>query len=452
MRERLITTAAIFLAILGFATVQMRAEIPIVQADTVFQGFGGGSVSGIVFSKEGSCIILNRVPQPAEIDIMTHQIIKEFEKVPNYTGGGGSFFGDDTKKIVGASINSSDLFGIKDFSGEVIWDAISGKIIQAIPNILLQKNGGNYYSYLRKSSKEYLGRFDINTFKFIDSIYLPKDIPGIGSAEWGAVGIIPNSNKVLVGVKRYIENTLYPAELYVLDFDTKKYTKIPIPYDAGYTSSSINQIVVSNSGKFKIIEVKLSGANTAFFFYDQDNNFIYKMDNKDFINITDIQQITTNTIITAIEDDYLLFCLYNNNISKYRMAFYNIQNRNVSKYLGFLGSGVYDETSQKIGLYGTILGLTGIFDLYALPVKDISQIISPDLVYSNNQLEYRSDIAFIGESQIFDTTGKLIANLGLQPFIIGKNIIRINQPLMKGVYILTIKNGTEQSSYKFIVE
>jgi hypothetical protein len=85
-------------------------------------------------------------------------------------------------------------------------------------------------------------------------------------------------------------------------------------------------------------------------------------------------------------------------------------------------------------------------------VKD-NIIISDDyLIYSNSQLEYTSVQAFFGEATIYDTTGKMIENLGTQPYIVGKNTIRFNQHLMKGVYILTIKNGTEQSSYKFLVE
>ena len=47
MRTLLIKTAVIFLALLGFATAQMKAEIPIIQADTVFAGFGGGELCGV---------------------------------------------------------------------------------------------------------------------------------------------------------------------------------------------------------------------------------------------------------------------------------------------------------------------------------------------------------------------------------------------------------------------
>jgi hypothetical protein len=59
---------------------------------------------------------------------------------------------------------------------------------------------------------------------------------------------------------------------------------------------------------------------------------------------------------------------------------------------------------------------------------------------------------YFGECLIYDTTGKLISNLGAKAFVIGRNIIRINQPLLKGVYLLTIKNDSEQSTYKFVVE
>ncbi|MEI6089071.1 MAG: T9SS type A sorting domain-containing protein [bacterium] len=74
------------------------------------------------------------------------------------------------------------------------------------------------------------------------------------------------------------------------------------------------------------------------------------------------------------------------------------------------------------------------------------------LLYKNNQFEYVSNKAFIGESIIYDLTGKTIMNLGIQNFIVGKNYIRVNQNLPLGIYILSIKSGTEQFSYKFLVE
>jgi hypothetical protein len=439
--------------------VQMRAEIPIVQADTIYQGFGGGSVSGIVFGPTGETVILMHDAQPVEINIKTKQIVREFEKVPNNIGSGNSLIFIKDKNHFTAYVTSSELFGMKDFGGNVIWDYITGKIIKALQDVYLITDGIKYYSrcYSDNYTKEYIGLYDLNTYKYIDSIYLPKTTDGAMYAQWGAIGIIPNSNKVLIGANRYNEFTqgqkeYLLSEIYLLDFDTKKFTKINIPYESGQKSSEIYQIKVSESGKYCIAEIDLPSAGTEFFFYDQNLNYLYKLTKQDFINMTDILSVSINTIITTIEDDYLVFSISNDYLKRNRMAFYDIPNRIITKYLGFIGNGVYDKYCKKIGLYATILGLTGVFDLYTLPVKDISKIISPELVYSNNQLTYYSEKAFIGEPQIYDTTGKLILTLGTQPFVIGKNVININIPLNVGFYLLTIKDGTNQISYKFIVE
>ena len=65
MRAKYVLLLAAIIAIVC-ATVA-HAEIPIVQADTVFQGFGGGSVSGIVFGPTGETVIVMHDAQPVEI-------------------------------------------------------------------------------------------------------------------------------------------------------------------------------------------------------------------------------------------------------------------------------------------------------------------------------------------------------------------------------------------------
>ena len=87
-----------------------------------------------------------------------------------------------------------------------------------------------------------------------------------------------------------------------------------------------------------------------------------------------------------------------------------------------------------------------------VPVTESPKPNESFLTFNNNQLEYYSNKSFIGESMVYDTTGKQIAILGTKSFIVGKNIIQTNQQLPVGVYLLTIKNGIEQLTYKFIVE
>lgn len=94
----------------------------------------------------------------------------------------------------------------------------------------------------------------------------------------------------------------------------------------------------------------------------------------------------------------------------------------------------------------------GLANKHVVAVKDLVIPNENYLKFNNNQLEFNSDKSFTGESFIYDTTGKLIVDLGSKLFIDGKNTIPINKPLNIGLYILTIDTGSEKSSYKFIVE
>jgi hypothetical protein len=453
MRTKNVLLLAAFIATV--CATAARADIPIVQADTIFAGFPGGEVSGIVFGPTGETVIVMHDAQLVEINIKTKQVLREFEKVPNGVSSNPSLFICNQNSCLGAKVYSDEYFGEKNISGIILWNLQTGKMVKSLPHLVLQTNGVQYYSLFIRNDQKYLGKYDINTFIMVDSVYLPKDQTGDGYAEWRNLGIIPNSNKVLIGANRYNEYTqgqkeYILAELYLLDFDTKKLTKIPIPYESGQKSSEIYQIKVSE--KYVIVGITITGYGRIFYFFDHNFNLLYKLTKQDFVNMTDIISVSTTSVVTSIMDDNMIFYLSNENLSRDRMAFYNIQEKRVTKYLGFLGGGVYDKTSRKIALLGTINGLIGLYDLYSLPVKDLTQEFPLNINYSNNQLEYTSDKAFVGESTIYDTTGKMILRLGTQPFLAGKNIIRINQPLPLGVYILTIKDNTSQSSYKFIVE
>jgi hypothetical protein len=91
MRTKYVLLLAAFIATVCATAV--RAEIPIIQADTVFQGFpGGGSVSGIVFGPTGETVIVMHDSQPVEINIKTKQVVREFEKLQDSTNEGSGLF------------------------------------------------------------------------------------------------------------------------------------------------------------------------------------------------------------------------------------------------------------------------------------------------------------------------------------------------------------------------
>ncbi len=130
---------------------------------------------------------------------------------------------------------------------------------------------------------------------------------------------------------------------------------------------------------------------------------------------------------------------------------YNFFENEIKNYISF-------EYNQSIDVKDSLIllcnqsGVVALLNKNIVPVKEGLVTNESYLKFNNNQLEYYSDKSFIGESMIFDTTGKLVVNLGTQSFVIDKNIIQINQSLAIGVYILSLKSGTEQFSYKFIVE
>ncbi|MEI6091185.1 MAG: hypothetical protein WCR42_12085, partial [bacterium] len=88
----------------------------------------------------------------------------------------------------------------------------------------------------------------------------------------------------------------------------------------------------------------------------------------------------------------------------------------------------YLDVNDSLILYcgGNLLGLA---KKSVVSVIDIPIQTENNLRYQNYQLEYFSDAAFIGESTIYDTTGKRITIPGSQQFVIGENIIRVNQTL-----------------------
>lgn len=151
-----------------------------------------------------------------------------------------------------------------------------------------------------------------------------------------------------------------------------------------------------------------------------------------------------------VDDNTFLIGVGDNTIEHNYYFSWDILEKRVKNYVNFNYNQSIDVNDTIILVYG-YYGVIGYLNKNIVPVKD-NEIENIYLSYRNNQLEYYSDKSFLGQLIIYDTTGKMIANLGSQPFVIGKNTIRINQPLPIGIYILTIKNGTEQNSYKFIVE
>jgi len=189
--------------------------------------------------------------------------------------------------------------------------------------------------------------------------------------------------------------------------------------------------------------------NIYIYIYDiisKQKKYIYQ---KDLVKISEFNDLGLGKP-NFIDNNTLLFVVGDIPNYGYSSFIWKINESSVNKVIRNYPSSI--DINNGLIVLCTPSGAVSLLDSTVVSVKS-NQISSNDyLVYKNNQLEYYSDMFFNGQSMIYDTTGKMIANLGTQQFVVGKNIIRINQPLQKGVYLLTIKNDTNQFSYKFIVE
>jgi len=446
---------AILLAILGFATVQIRAEIPIVQADTVFAGFGGGSVSGIVFGPDGNTVILMHNTIPTEIDIKTHKVLREFEAVPNATGEEPHLFFNKQKKYIGGTFNSSKYFDGNIFNGEIIWDYLTGKIIKAIPNILLLTdcNMEKFYTYFNHN----FCSFDINTFNKVDSISLPKDMEGFGYVDWGTIGIIPNSNKVLISAARYAlkengDREYSLCELYVLDFDTKKITKVAIPYEIGQSKSSITKIVVTETGKYNVVGLKISEYDKYYFFFDENFNFLFKEASENLRHLVNCDYFGYNDIDITINDNYLLVAIIETDEHLEGSILYDIKAKQGMKLLNHFPGTSFNKITNKIAMADES-GSIGLFDLISLPVEENKTLNnSKDIInYQNSSLIINTETVGNVEINITDYNGNLLQTQKDVLLYNGINTIKLKTPLGIGVYFCVIKSSTGNNSFKFMV-
>lgn len=463
MRAKLITTAAIFLALLGFATVQMRAEIPIVQADTVFQGFGGGSVSGIVFGPPGETVILMHDAQPVEIDINTHQIVREFEKVPNATDQGYGLFILKEKGWVCYHAVSTEMNGIKNFWGLIICDYTTGKIIKTIPYVSLITNGKQFYidSYDETKKRRYYSRYDINTLSIIDSMELDLAwFHGLPTRTPQGFGIIPNSNKIIIGANnKYLDGPAKLATLYVMDFDTKLCTEVAIPYNHNTTSSHISGIRLSETGKYYLVDLDVPKFDSldGFNFFNNENKYLFT---ESFRNIN--EQNTNPNIGYSFENPVFISDEY---VAAVVREWNNFDNSELNSYIGFVL--ISDSKTIKLVKFdrwwhlsynGTDVAITNysgtviLLNKFALPVNDDKSInFQEQAEFINGLLTFNSETTEKSDINIIDYQGNLIytkKDLHLQA---GKNSISIDFPLTNGIYFAIVKTIHGDYSYKFIV-
>jgi hypothetical protein len=419
--------AALFLPSAG---AKAQPDVPILQVDTLVD-LGKvikGEASGAFFLPDGNIIAVIR-DTPLIVDSKSGLVLRRLD----------SLIGQYVQR---PKVSPDGRYLIAySWKGTAIWDIATGKILKYFENV-------NDYSFSPNGTDLY--------------------ICGGNSSELGAIRVID------MNTLEEIERFGYFPSGFLIDISTDGQTLALSIYKKPDESSdkrtnSFILINLNDKEKYTLIEAFEPGVNSmefspdgnqVSFLYNGSDDlyiYIYNLETKEkkyirkaelsvlfggvYIAGIGIPQFITNEIIYTTIGDLKGSYLYN--------FTWNIPEHRVKNYINFNTSTIDVKDSLVLFGGGRLIGLT---NKYALPVKDLDVPKDAYLTYKNNQLEYNSERVFLGESTIYDTTGKMIADLGSQPYVIGKNIIRINQPLPIGIYILTIKDNTSQSSYKFIVE
>lgn len=430
-----IALAAIFLPSAG---AKAQPNVPILTVDTLtYLGkTEAGEAQGALFLPDGNIIAVWK-GRPIIIDSKNGEIIRQLDALPKGYASSPVLSPDGTKLVT--RVTGPFL---------AVWDVPSGKLLKVTTEQTgwpcISKDGTKVYvtETYNGLTKGIISIYDINTLERIDRFIINT------FKEAGDIDISPDGQTLAVSVYRKANNEWDKKTNQVILIDLKNNNNYKVIEEL---EPSVYSMEFSPDGK----QIAFAYGGNSY-----DNTYIYICNLatkiKKFIKLTEIRNIigpnsgfgqphflnATQLIFTSSMPGNP----YDSDIT----VTWDIEQNLLKKIIMFYSPNI-DLQGNRLLLCSWNGGLA-ILDSEYVSVKD--NIINNEgyLIYSNSQLEYTSKQAFYGEASIYDTTGKMIANLGTQQFIVGKNIIRINQPLQKGVYILTIKNGTEQSSYKFLVE
>jgi WD40 repeat protein len=422
-------------AVLIAAFTQLRAipDVPILQVDTLvnLSKTGGGEAQGALFLPDGNIIAIWK-GRPMIIDSKSGEIIRNLDALPSGYASDPKITKDGTRLIT--RVTGPEL---------AIWDIPSGKIIKQfkfqVGWCCISPDGTKLYITLpnKNDNPGTIAVYDMATFEEIERL-------SYTSVTWGSqIDISPDGQTLAVSVGYKVNETFSNKFILINLNDKQNYTTIES------LKLQINSMEFSPDGK-----------QVAFLYNGPDDIYIYiynlETKEKKYIREQELEALF------GIKFYYISSPVF---VSNDRLVFSCIDLSKKFNY--YLSWDLYENKTknlidfkynQSIDIKDTTIllcnqgGIIGYLNKSIVPVKE-NQILNKNyLNYHNNQLEYDTDKSFIGTSMVYDTTGKMIIDLGSQPFVIGKNIIRINQPMMKGVYLLTINDKTNQSSYKFIVE
>lgn len=428
---------AVTLTITAFTPLWTQPNVETLTVDTLcYLGKEAlGQSGGALFLPDGNIIAL-WWGQPLIIDSKTGEVIRKLDSCNTEIVDLPLLTPDGTKlltRITGAQM--------------AIWDIPTGKIIKIfnfdIGWFCISPDGQKLYTTEpdKSNDKGAVTIYDLNTYRRVERFC------DHGFTFGSRIAISPDGQTLAVSVEKQPDNEYDKKTNQVILIDLKDKTKYTVleTFEPGVYSMDF-----SPDGKQLTFGYGGPNANKYIYICDietKEKKYIYR---KDFQKLLGDQSsfgspkfINANILIFAatmkgnsyVNDVVVTWSLLDNTL------------KSVFKF----DSPWQDMKDGKI-LLCSWFGAIAILDSQFVPVKDNMVLNEAYLQYKDNQFEYNSNITFVCESAIYDTTGKLIVSLGSQPFVIGKNIIRVNHPLQRGVYILTIKNNTSQSSYKFIVE
>ncbi|MEI6090363.1 MAG: hypothetical protein WCR42_07930 [bacterium] len=420
---------------------QLRAELPapLITVDTLYHGPTEGypGWGGAVFLPDGNSIISLKNPYiypneksvPILIDASNGKELREFDTIPTSNSHNPQI-----------SKDGRYLFAESDL-GLAVWNIQTGKILKYLrfcADYCLSPDGTKLYETIDNDNNNtgVIRVYDLNTLEEIE-IFCGHDFHG-----GGEIAISPDGKTLAVCVSHDpigYEGDNINRSVILINLDNKYgFTRLESFYPYNH------QIQFSPDGNYLMYTYSHFNNNKITYIY------IYNMLTKEktIINDEDISNLFEYKTIFGF-GNFLDTKTISIKYSKYLLVWDFKENR-LKKMINFETPylDVYNKKLVLCDYHGNL----ALLDLAEVSVNETTKSQDNYILYKNNQLEFYSDESFQGSTQVFDITGKMVANLGAQAFVIGKNIIQINQPLPIGVYILTIKSRTEQNNYKFLVE
>ncbi|MEI6091268.1 MAG: T9SS type A sorting domain-containing protein [bacterium] len=416
------------------ALAQSQPNVPTINVDTLWNGkFSSAGTGGALFTPDGNSVIVMKNfsldPErstPIILDAKTGKIIRFLDTLKNY-----SF-------KVKISKDGTKLVVLTMGPELTIWDIPTGKIIKSIGNIhdyCLSPDGTKLY--ISGGNPNHYGAIrvvDMTTFEEIERF--------CSFASGYYMDISPDGQTIALSVEKTNDNN---DPIILINLSDKKYYTI---IETGQAYMSMN---FSPDGK-QIVS-RQGGGNPSDYFI-----FIYNIETneKKYIRLKDFENwfgvsMAAIGVDGFIDDNKIFLSACDQTCDKTYFFVLNSQENRITKLIDFMPPWSIDFRDSLI-LLCNYSGVIGYLNKNAVSVQDNLIFDNTLITYSNNQLEFNSEKAFTGTAQIYDISGKLVADLGKQTFSAGRNIISVNQSLSIGVYLLTIINGQERISGKFMVE